>query len=147
MVALISLLIVPAPATAQSPSLDQYVESVPTARGPKPSSHGSGPGGSELPPQVRRRIEQQGGSDADELAAIAGEPGRGAPQRPVGGREAERRGGSQRSAPGDDDKAALPSAAGAIGDGDGMAVLLVAGLATAVAIGGVALARRRRVSA
>lgn len=131
---------------AQSPSIDQYVESVPTTRGSKPPPQGGGGGGAELPADLRRRIEQQAGADAEDLAAIAGDPGLGAPERQAAGGAGNR----AKAAPdGAGEKGALGSATEAVrdsGGGGGMLFLLGGALATAAAVGGAALARRRRLS-
>ncbi|MEA2431030.1 MAG: hypothetical protein QOF65_522 [Thermoleophilaceae bacterium] len=84
-----TLLAAPSAAVA-SPSLDQYVESVPSSQGPQrpaPPSHGhtsetSGKGGSaptQLPAATRHALARLGGSSAPALNAIATDPGRGAP--------------------------------------------------------------------
>src|SRR4051794_13293935 len=52
---------------SSNPSVDQYVESVPTAGGDKPppaQPHGNV---GTVPPKVRDRIRAQGGSDAQQL--------------------------------------------------------------------------------
>ncbi len=83
-----------APAPAQAPSLsddfsaaDQYVESVPTARGPKVPGVGrprhEGKGGEnaapELSPTVKSSLERQPAQTASQLERIATSPDYGAP--------------------------------------------------------------------
>jgi hypothetical protein len=111
---------------------DQYVESVPTSRGP------NRPGlekrrKAPLPPAVNGRIEREGGSDATELEQIATSPDLGAPSQQsaaASGRKAY--GARSTSSP------SVPSAAvTALGGEDGglpwLPVALV--LITALAVG------------
>jgi hypothetical protein len=148
----------PASASASSdgtnPSLDQYVESVPTATGDRSDpSYGGNRRGSAgaLPAATRRRIGQQGGADAPALEAVAGSPALGAPPtRGSGGngREAGRASGEGRSAT--PPAAAAPSAidaaaTAATGDGAGATPWLLAGVVlVSLAAAAAALARRRR---
>jgi hypothetical protein len=132
---------------ATSPSLDQYVESVPTATGDRPEPGASGSQGG-LPSSTERDIAQQGGSDAPALEAVAGSPALGAPPASSNGGKGARPGaGNGRSAvpPATAAPSALDAATtAASGDDAGAAPWLLAGmlLLTAVAAG-VALARRR----
>jgi hypothetical protein len=86
--AFVVLMILPPAATAASgadpsnPSLDQYVESVPTSHGDPPGGGGSTRGHistSHLPASVRHQIAAHGGRDATQLEAIATSPAFGAP--------------------------------------------------------------------
>src|SRR4051794_22238949 len=86
--AFVVLMLLPPAATAASgadpsnPSLDQYVESVPTSHGDPPGGGGSTRGHistSHLPASVRHQIAAHGGRDATQLEAIATSPVFGAP--------------------------------------------------------------------
>ena len=146
------MLALPAAALAQAPgeispdpSVNQYVESVPTSKGSKPSTGGGGKG-DKLPPAVERRIEREAGADAADLEAIATEPDAGAPAARKGGRDrSDTASGKREPAPEVEDKAALSAAAEATfgSDGGGLGLLLVGILGTTVLVGGFALSRRR----
>ena len=170
-VALAALLALPSPATAapgngtdpSNPSLDQYVESVPSSHGdhPGPPSGGSSHGG-QLSASVRHRINAHGGSDAKQLEAVATSPALGAPTSSSagsggGGGAGSGSGGGGGSAGGGQSGADTPSVAdeggpsslsaitSAASHGDGSSIgPLVAGLLliSAVAVG-LALLRRR----
>jgi hypothetical protein len=86
--AFVVLMLLPPAATAASgadpsnPSLDQYVESVPTSHGDPPPGGGSTRGHistAHLPASVRHQIAAHGGGDATQLEAIATSPAFGAP--------------------------------------------------------------------
>jgi len=62
-----------------SPSVDQYVESVPTGQGPSAPSGGRDEQPAKLPAGVRTRLRQQGGTSARSLENLATDPGLGAP--------------------------------------------------------------------
>jgi hypothetical protein len=150
--ALIFVAVLPAPAhgaadeLSDDPSLNQYVESVPTARGNRPpSERGGRRGGEELPPEVRRELREQGGELADDLAAAAGDPSAGAPPaRPKGRRDASPSGWTA-YAPADEPGPSLPSAAtNAVGDGTRLPWLLAA--LAALALVAVLTAARRRAA-
>src|SRR5688500_16141999 len=77
-----------APASAQSatpppdwPVIDQYIEMIPTAEGP--ASPRAEEEREPLPPEVRREIQEQAGTDADALTEIATSSRYGAPQEPT----------------------------------------------------------------
>jgi hypothetical protein len=91
----------PSVSWAQNPSLDQYVESVPTSHGDRSPQGGAGGGsngghnggnggstngGTSLPPQTREQLQQQAGGDAAALEAVATNPGLGAPSKGDGGK-------------------------------------------------------------
>lgn len=156
------MLALPAPALAQqspSPSVDQYVERVPTAEGPKPSA--AGPKykrNAKLPENVRERLREEGGEDAQALEDITTAAGLGAPGPPQGEREAggaPRRGSPvpggtpSRAVPGDGTgKGTVPAIAGAaFGSGSATALLVGGLLLTTAVMGAAALSRRRRETA
>src|SRR5215208_4103253 len=62
-----------------NPSIDQYVESVPSAGGDRSPQGQPHSNAGSLPPNVRERIRSQGGSDAAQLETIASSPALGAP--------------------------------------------------------------------
>ena len=105
------LMLLPPAATAASgadpsnPSLDQYVESVPSSHGGSPPGPGSTGGhaststGSHLPASIRHRLAATGGPDATQLQAIATSPAFGAPADAVAATSA-RRGASDGAAAG-----------------------------------------------
>lgn len=76
-------MLLPAAAAAQfdpNPSVDQYVESVPSAGGgTPPSSSGGRPQRVAVPGSIRRDIRERGGSDARQLNRIVSSPELGAP--------------------------------------------------------------------
>ena len=146
-------LLVPAPALAQGgaelspdPAVNQYVEIVPTSKGPQRAGDDRKEDPSPLPPGVARRVEQRGGDDAEELAAIATAPALGAPGRE---RNAEREAVTREPATprtrGDEEASTLGSALRATTeDGSGLSLLLIAGMVlTAAIVGGAAVSRRR----
>jgi hypothetical protein len=162
-VALVVLMILPPAATAGSgtdpsnPSLDQYVESVPTSHGdhPQPPAGGTSPSG-HLPPSVRHRLAAQGGADAKQLDAIATSPSLGAPSsqsapaRGSAGRPSNGGTGTGGAASAADERSpsAISAVARAATGGDGSSVVvLVGGLALITALmAAVALGRRRSTS-
>jgi hypothetical protein len=171
---LVALLIVlPPAARAANPSVDQYVESVPTADGDTIGGGNGGvgggrttrdhanPGPTRLPHSVRQRIRSQGGSDAATLETIASSPALGAPDSvPASdsgggsGRGRSRSGGGGGGSGGNgngnvaDEKppSAIKAATAAAVDGGGGSMgVLAGGLILLTAAGaGIALARRRR---
>ncbi|HEY0633518.1 MAG TPA: hypothetical protein VGC98_15785 [Thermoleophilaceae bacterium] len=170
MFALVVLMILPPAATAASgadpsnPSLDQYVESVPSSHGDKTPPGGSSHG--RLSDSVRHKIAKQGGADAKQLQAVATSPTFGAPTSTAtqsssgtAGSSAGRGGssaggsGSGSSAGGAraplaiDERApsGLHALATAATSGEGSSIgLLVGGLVLITALlGGTALAARR----
>ncbi|HEX8122377.1 MAG TPA: hypothetical protein VF549_14035 [Solirubrobacteraceae bacterium] len=168
MVTFIALLMLPAPALAQdpagaspSPSVDQYRESVPTAGGSKPSFRGGKEKKAELPPDVKRDLAGQAGADAQDLEAIATDPGLGAPADPAGGTGGQsggKKGGDGTGKPAGagngrtgsgapraaDERSVVPAAAQAVGSGsDGMVLLLLGLGGTTAVVAALAFARRR----
>lgn len=166
---LISVLMLLPPATAagapggDSPSLNQYVESVPTADGDQPTPRGGpaggsgggggggGSAGSSLPPSVRSEIRAQGGADADQLEAIAGSPALGAPAQDRGrgaqgnsGRDRDAGAPGARASSGHRPSAVDAVATAATSGGEGASTALVGGLVLlTAAMAFAALARRR----
>jgi hypothetical protein len=136
-------------ADPSNPSLDQYVESVPTSHGDPPPAGRSGNGRAstpQLPAAIRQRIVAQGGSDATQLERAGSSPAWGAPAtRAVPGGRSARGGGRARGAVEQDRPSLLSSLAnGATEGGSGGTGALVAGLLLVTgAIGGTALVRRR----
>jgi hypothetical protein len=78
---------------------DQYVETIPSAEGPK-ATHGKREGnrgkGAALPPELRQKLLAQGGPEAERLLEIATSPQLGAPEqthkRSAGARERSEQG-------------------------------------------------------
>jgi hypothetical protein len=156
------LMLLPPAATAASgadpsnPSLDQYVESVPSADGGPPRTAGSSQG--HLSDSVRHRLATQGGSDAAQLAAVASSPALGAPS---GSQVRARRSGRANGPAGENPGArppvatrrAAPSGLRALataathGEGSSIGVLLAGLLAITALAGGTALTRRRNAAA
>lgn len=148
----------PSLAWAGNPSLDQYVESVPTGHGNGPAHGGpggGGSGGSALPQDTRRQIERQGGSDAGALEAVAGDPALGAPEASAkarrgagtdkpGARNAKP-GGSAPTAAGTASPSTVDAVTSAATGGDGSAApWLLLGLALLTAFAAAAALVRRR---
>jgi hypothetical protein len=145
-VAVISSLACPAAVLAQqspSPSVEQYVERVPTAEGPRPSSGDGTTDRDALPPAARRELRERAGSDAEALEAIAGSEALGAPQGQRRGSADAAPGGGGASG-GDATTSAGPAVVDAAFDGGGTSLLLVGLVVTTLIAAGVALARRRR---
>jgi hypothetical protein len=143
--ALVLLMLLPSATAAvaeasTSPSVDQYVESVPTAGGDTTTHPGRGGHGQALTPGVKRRIRQGGGSDARKLEAIAVSPALGAPAGDHGRKR------STSYAPRDPAQpSALKAAVTAGTHGDGTAFgWLIAGLLGIGAVAGAAALSRRR---
>jgi hypothetical protein len=169
--AFVVLMILPPAATAatgadpSNPSLDQYVESVPTSHGDPPSGGGSTHGHittstGRLPASVRHDIAAHGGPDAAQLQAIATSPAFGAPATVVRsstgtgtgtGATAGDSGGSQaQKTPAAPARAGhRPSGIAAIansatdGEAGSTGLLLVGVLLISALLGGTALARKR----
>ena len=152
------MLALPAPALAQqssSPAAEQYVERVPTAGGPRPSSGDRKGGAGKLPPEVREKLREQGGADADDLGAIATEPGLGAPQAPANGGSKPRAGGdggSGSAAPSSPVSSADRGRKGTIegitdaafgGESQDTTLLVIGLLAMTAVVAGFGIARRR----
>lgn len=118
------------PALAQ-PSLDQYVERVPTAEGDRPSAP-PGKDSEPLAPAAARALEGSGGESAADLRAVAESPQLGAPRTRRGGGAAPTR-------------VAVPAAASAAQDGGAPIGWLVAGMAlSGLAAVAFSLTRRQR---
>jgi hypothetical protein len=61
-------------------AIDQYVEAIPTASGPKPTGQSKG-SPRPLPPHAAAEVREQGGEDTAALVEIATSPTYGAPSR------------------------------------------------------------------
>jgi hypothetical protein len=130
------------PAAASSPdefsAADQYVETLPTSRGPnatKDAKRGRAP----LPTGIVAKLRGEGGADAPALQAIATDSEYGAPQ-------ADRRDADKKKRGGRSSSSAVPSASvEAVRNGGGdMLWLLLALLAiTGLMVGAVAYQRHR----
>jgi hypothetical protein len=162
--AFVVLMLLPPAATAASgadpsnPSLDQYVESVPTSHGDPPPGGGSTRGHistTHLPASVRHQIAAHGGRDATQLQAIATSPAFGAPADAVAstsGRPAGSPGsgsGAARRSPPEAPAASRPSGVDAFttaathGGGGSVGVLAIGLVVITLMAGGIALSRRR----
>jgi hypothetical protein len=135
-------------ATPDNSAGDQYVETLPTTKGPRAADKGKHT--KKLSPALKRKLAQLGGSDAASLSALATSPGLGAPDSPAsagkgkgnssGGNGTSHRKRHDRNTP------AVPSAAiNAVDGGDAGLGWLVLGILaiTALALGAVALQRHR----
>jgi hypothetical protein len=153
-------MILPPAATAASgadpsnPSVNQYVESVPSSHGGQPPSGGGSSPSSHLPASVRHRIAAQGGTDAKQLESVATSPALGAPPAPNAASGGKGKGGTGSggtgsggapSAADERSPSAISAVATAATGGNGNSVvILVAGLALITALAAaIALARRR----
>jgi hypothetical protein len=123
---------------------DQYVETVPTTRGPRAPSHGKH--ARKLSPRASRTIDRLGGSDAAALKTLATSTALGAPtEQPTRGkstRKSDSRSGKRHGGT----TPAVPSAAiNAVDGGEaGLGWLVVAMLAiTALALGAAGYQRRK----
>ena len=91
-----------APAAASSPgdfsAADQYVETLPTSRGPSATKE-QGKGRSTLPAGLRDKLYAQAGTDAASLEELATSGEFGAPQGKGGSADNNRKRGSSGSAP------------------------------------------------
>jgi hypothetical protein len=142
-----------APAAGQNPpqeppsgvsSIDQYVEQIPTSRGSRVAGVGSGKG-EPLAPEVRRRLREEGGPDAEALEQIATSLAYGAPEQPL-----RRRATKETPVRPEDDEptlaGALSAAVSAPGEGGEWRLGVLAGVlfATTGALGVAAYRRRAR---
>lgn len=157
--AFVVLMLLPPAATAagadpSNPSLDQYVESVPTSHGGAPPPNGTTTRG-HLSTSVRHQIAQRGGADATQLQAIATSPAFGAPVDAVAsasGRQAGSSGsgsGATRRTTPQPAAASRPSGVDAFttaathGGGGSVGVLAIGLVVITLMAGGIALSRRR----
>jgi hypothetical protein len=125
---------------ASSPAVDQYVESVP---GPGGTPRRPPSGGGELPSDVSRQVQQEGGADTEALETVASSPALGAPRSETDARRRDRR---EAQAPQRHPSAFDAVASAAVSDG-GSGGWLIAGIALlTVALAGTALARRQSLS-
>jgi hypothetical protein len=127
-------LAIPAAAAGKSPddfsASDQYVETLPTTRGPS-AAEGRKRGRTPLRPAVAAKLRSQGGADAARLGVLATSSDFGAPQG-TGGRADKNGAGNRRSSR---DATAIPVAAvQAVWEGGGnllwllLAILAITGL-------------------
>jgi hypothetical protein len=144
-------MLLPSAAIASAnPSVDQYVESVPSVGGtPPPGTSPRSPGGAgALPPDLQRRIDASGGTDARQLEAVVTSPALGAPAPRERAEAARARGGAPAPSASEPARPAAIKAAigaGSHGDGTPFGWLLAGWLATtAVAILAAVLRRRSR---
>jgi hypothetical protein len=140
----------------ESPSVDQYVESVPTGSGPATTTPGSRGGAREpLPAGARRALAAAGGADRAALTAISSSPSLGAPKATRSG--ATRRSSTgKRAKPGTErqvaklttppDRGTLAAAGAALGDSGTVSLLVIAALVAATAAMVVLRVRGRRGS-
>ena len=148
---------------SNAPSIDQYVESVPTGSGRSEAPSRETGSAEPLPRQVAEGIEAEGGTDASQLETIATSPALGAPApqgagtdgRNSGRRQARRDSGGARAksmttpatrlnAP--SDGAVTAAASAASGLGTPVALLLIALVGVTAVIAGEAARRRRRTT-
>jgi hypothetical protein len=103
-------LAVPAAAGAESPedfsAADQYVETLPTTRGPNATKDRKR-ARTPLRPSVAAKLRNQGGADAERLAALATSSAFGAPQGTTRGADTNKGSGGRK---GSRDTTAFPSA-------------------------------------
>ena len=141
---LAALLLAPATpaASAKAPedfsAADQYVETVPTSRGPSPTKDRKG-GRTQLPADVKDKLQAEGGKDAAALQEVATADAFGAPQKQGGGADKNRRNpsGSTTAVPTASVKAVRDS-------GEDMVWLLFALIAiTGLMVGAVAYQRHK----
>ena len=143
--ALLLVALAPSPAPAKSPgdlsAADQYVETVPTSRGPSPTKDRAG-GRTGLPEGVTARLASLGGEDAAALEAVATSDEFGAPQGTGG--NADNREGKDGASSGS--TPAVPSASvQAVSDSGGDLLWLLLALLglTGLMVGAVAYQRHR----
>ena len=118
---------------------DQYVETLPTVRGPNPTKDAKRTR-SPLPGGVAAKLRGQGGQDAAPLEAIATDNAYGAPQADSGDADKKRQGVGRSSS------SAVPSAsveAVANGGGDVLWLLLALLAITGLMVGAVAYQRHK----
>jgi hypothetical protein len=130
-------------AAGANPSVDQYVESVPTGDGGTSGGGGAKPEGGTLPQRVRDRLQEEGGSDAAQLEAVATSPALGAP---AAGKPAPTTRRDDATPRADAPKpSALDAATTAAVDNGGAPIgVLVGGMLALTAIAGAAAFARRR---
>jgi hypothetical protein len=145
--ALALALIVPAIAAADGNSAgDQYVETLPSTKGPKSADDKAGRHRGGLPSRIQKQVQEVPGPTADKLIQIATSPQLGAPEQTLqkdGGKRGTQKGtrGKHRSG---GSRSAVPSAAiDAVGGGQaGLGWLVLALLIiTALALGAVGYQR------
>lgn len=129
-------------ATPDNSAGDQYVETLPTTKGPR--ALGPGKHARKLSPAVKQKLAKLGGSDAAALSSLATSPGLGAPE--TSGTTGSGKGRAGHPRPRAGSTAAVPSAAiNAVDGGDAGLGWLVLGILaiTGLALGAVALQRHR----
>jgi hypothetical protein len=150
----IAVLVLPAPALGQGsgelssdPSVNQYVESVPTTKGSKPTTRRPDDKPAPLPPEVRRKLEAEGGPVAEELEEIATSPALGAPATPRDGKPGSARERGGHDAPARDERGTVSAVAQAVGgDGAGAMGTLLGGLLLISGVVAAAALHRRRTT-
>jgi hypothetical protein len=123
---------------------DQYVETLPTTRGPRAPGHRKH--AKKLPRGVTKKIETLGGSDAPQLKTLATSTSLGAPTQQPSKGKSDKKSASHSSKRHGDSTPAVPSAAiNAVDGGEaGLGWLVLALFAiTALALGAVGYQRRR----
>ena len=124
------------PAAGANPSVDQYVESVPTGDGGVDVGKPGTPADRPLPARVRERVQEKGGADAAQLEAIATSPALGAPATTAA---------APRRAEGTAKPALLDAVTTAAAGGGAPLGALLAGMLVLTAMaGGAAFVRRSR---
>ena len=143
---LVALLAVPAGAAAETPqdfsASDQYVETVPTTKGPSATKDGKR-GRTPLPPSVAAKLRSQGGADATALEDVATSSDFGAPQGTGRAADKENGAGDRRSSR---NRTAVPSASvqAVRGGGEDLLWLLLALVAiTGLMVGAVTYQRHK----
>ena len=131
----------PPPPVPPNPAIDQYVETVPTSRGPAVPS---GKGHARLSPRLTRRLQSSGGQL---LVNAASSAAYGAPQKRLHASKhvvAETRRATTKTSPAIS-ASALGAAGDAVGAGHGVVLWLALALLAITAVGaGAAVLRARR---
>jgi hypothetical protein len=138
-------LAVPATAAAKSPedfsASDQYVETVPTTRGPNATKDRKSQK-TPLRPSLAAKLRNQGGADAARLEAVATSSDFGAPQGTTSGADSKKGSGGRQ---GSRNNTAIPSASvQAVRSGEDLLWLLLALIAiTGLMVGAVTYQRHK----
>jgi hypothetical protein len=128
---------------------DQYVETLPTAKGPKVTDRPKKRAGSGLSKKVQKQLATEGGSESATLTYVAEAPELGAPAAAATGSDSSHNGGSKKGkskSGGTRSSTSVPSAAisAAGGSGSGLGWLGIGlPLITAVALGAFGFQQRR----
>jgi hypothetical protein len=139
------LLVAPAAwAGGKPPSIDQYVEQIPTSKGPKPTG-GPAQTVSRLPRTVERTIRSEGGNDAQALEEVATSSRFGAPKKIKVAKKERKQLEKKLRAKSVEEPKAIPAAIGAVsetGNGRLLALVIVMATMTAAALALAGLRRR-----